>query len=84
VVGCILADARLLTRSIWLPIGLHGGWVFANGLFSKAAHRELLALPWIGRDLLVGIVPLGVALLSWWLVRAWAHQRSSMGTSPVP
>jgi membrane protease YdiL (CAAX protease family) len=76
-VGCILADARLLTRSLWLPIGLHAGWIFANGLFSKAAHREMLALPWIGKDLLVGIVPLTIALASWGLMRSWVqHARA--------
>lgn len=75
-VGCILADARLLTRSLWLPIGLHAGWIFANGSFSKAAHREMLALPFIGKDLLVGIVPLSIALLSWALMRLWVHHVS--------
>ena len=74
VVACILADARLLTRSLWLPIGLHAGWIFANGVFSKASHRDLLALPWLGKDLLVGIVPLGIALLSWALLRAWVNR----------
>ena len=71
LVGCILADARLCTRSLWLPIGLHAGWILANGLFSKAAHRELTALPWLGRDLLTGLVPLGLALFSWALMREW-------------
>ena len=72
-IACILADARLLTRSLWLPIGLHAGWIFANGLFSRAAHRETLALPWLGKDLLVGIVPLSIALASWALMRAWVN-----------
>lgn len=80
-VGCILADARLLTRSLWLPIGLHAGWIFANGSFSKAAHRETLALPWIGKDLLVGIVPLSIALLSWALMRLWVHHVSHPQTA---
>lgn len=71
LVGCILADARLLTRSLALPIGLHAGWIFANSIFSKAAHRESFALPWIGKDLLVGLVPLTIALASWGLVRGW-------------
>ena len=71
VLGCILADARLQTRSLWLPIGLHAGWIFANGTFSKAAHREALVLPWLGKDLLVGIVPLILALASWALMRGW-------------
>jgi membrane protease YdiL (CAAX protease family) len=71
LIGCILADARLTTRSLWLPIGLHAGWIFANGTFNKAAHRELLALPWLGKDLLVGIVPFILALASWAFVRGW-------------
>jgi CAAX protease family protein len=70
-IGAILADARLLTRSLWLSIGLHAGWIFANGTFSKAAHREALALPWVGKDLLIGIVPLMIALASWVLMRGW-------------
>lgn len=84
VIGCILGDARLTTRSLWLPIGLHAGWIFANGTFSKTAHRELLALPWLGKDLLVGIVPLILALASWLLVRGWlrhADARAALSTS---
>jgi membrane protease YdiL (CAAX protease family) len=34
LIGCILADARVLTHSLWLPIGLHAGWIFASGAFS--------------------------------------------------
>ncbi len=71
--GCILADARLQTHSLFLPIGLHAGWIFANSVFSKAAHREMLALPWIGKDLLVGIAPLTIALASWGLMRSWVQ-----------
>ncbi|HEY2614074.1 MAG TPA: CPBP family intramembrane glutamic endopeptidase [Chthoniobacterales bacterium] len=71
LIGLILADARNRTRSLWLPIGLHAGWIFANGLFNKITRREILALPWVGKSLLVGIVPLSVGLLSWGLLRVW-------------
>jgi membrane protease YdiL (CAAX protease family) len=71
LLGWILADARIRTGSLWLPIGLHGGWIFANAMFSKVARREFEALPWIGRNLLIGIAPLCVALLSWAILRAW-------------
>ncbi len=71
LLGWILADARIRTRSLWLPIGLHGGWIFANALFNKIARREFEALPWIGRNLLIGLAPLCVALLSWAILRAW-------------
>ncbi len=69
--GWMLADARIATRSLWLPIGLHAGWILAAGLFNKIAHREMLALPWLGKNLLVGIVPLAVAWLTWLLLRLW-------------
>ena len=71
LIGVILAHARLRTRSLWLSIGLHGGWVFANGAFNKVAHREIVALPWLGKSLLVGIVPLGICFVSWILLGAW-------------
>ena len=71
LIGLILADARLQTQSLWLPIGLHAGWILASGVFNKIAHREILALPWLGKNLLIGIVPLCVCLVSWLLLRGW-------------
>jgi membrane protease YdiL (CAAX protease family) len=71
VIGAILAYARLRTKSLWLPIGLHGGWIFASNIFNRIAHREMIALPWLGKNLLIGIVPLGVCLLTWFLTAAF-------------
>ena len=78
LIGCILADARVLTRSLWLPIGLHAGWIFASGTFSWLARRQIVALPWLGKNLLVGIIPLGLAAVTWVLMRQWLkHDRAS-------
>jgi membrane protease YdiL (CAAX protease family) len=77
LIGLILAHARLRTRSLWLPIGLHAGWVFASGAFNKIAHREIVALPWLGKNLLIGIVPLGVCFVSWILLGAWLRYAST-------
>lgn len=71
ILGCILAHARIATRSLWLPIGLHAGWIFTAGEFNKFTRRQALALPWLGKNLLVGLVPLGIALVSWALLVAW-------------
>ena len=71
LIGVILAHARLRTRSLWLPIGLHAGWIFASSVFNKIAHREIVALPWLGKSLLVGIVPLCVCFVSWVLLGAF-------------
>src|SRR5581483_7760086 len=35
--GILLAAAYLLTRSLWLPIGLHFGWNFTEGGIFGAA-----------------------------------------------
>jgi uncharacterized protein len=78
VIGCILADGRVLTRSLWLPIGLHAGWIFASGAFNWLARRQMVALPWVGKNLLVGIIPLGLAAVTWILMRLWLkHDRAS-------
>ena len=71
LLACILADARIRTRSLWLPIGLHSGWIFADGFLNILARRAQIGAPWIGKSLLIGIVPLSVGLLTWLLVRAW-------------
>jgi uncharacterized protein len=77
-IGWILADARVLTHSLWLSIGLHAGWIFGSGAFSRLARQQTLAFPWIGKNMLVGVIPLGVAALTWILMRVWLkHDRAS-------
>jgi membrane protease YdiL (CAAX protease family) len=71
LIGVILAHARLRTRSLWMPIGLHAGWILGSGVFNKVAHREIVALPWMGKSLLVGVFPVCACLLSWILLRGW-------------
>jgi uncharacterized protein len=71
LIGLILADGRIQTRSLWLPIGLHAGWIFANGLVAQFLQIQKIVLPWLGRNLLVGIVPLGLGCLTWLLMRGW-------------
>jgi membrane protease YdiL (CAAX protease family) len=70
-IGWILADARVLTHSLWLSIGLHAGWIFGSAAFSRLARQQTLALPWIGKNMLVGIIPLGVAAVTWVIMRIW-------------
>ena len=77
LIGWILADARLRTASLWLPIGLHSGWIFGNGVFSRIARREVLMLPWLGRNLLIGLIPLAVVSVSWLLIRVWKREETA-------
>lgn len=66
--GWILGSAAVATRSLWLPIGLHAGWVFAQqstNLFLRPAAQEAGALlPWIGPNLVSGAVPTGLLPLA--------------------
>jgi membrane protease YdiL (CAAX protease family) len=57
--GILLAAAYMLTRSLWLPIGLHFGWNFAEGgIFGAAvsghAAKGLINAPLSGPDFLTG------------------------------
>lgn len=81
VIGWILADARLRTRSLWLPIGLHAGWIFGNGIFNRLAKRQMLILPWLGKNLLVGLIPLGVCLVTWLFIWLWLRRNRTETTT---
>jgi membrane protease YdiL (CAAX protease family) len=76
--GWILGEARLRTRSLWLPIGLHAGWIFGIGLYagltraSRAVRRDEY-LPWIGETLKSGLVPLAMLALTGLAI--WAYTR---------
>ncbi len=60
--GVVLACIRLRTASLWLPIGLHAGWIFVNALLERAtvsavrADSTLSLLSGVSLDR--GIVPL--------------------------
>jgi membrane protease YdiL (CAAX protease family) len=71
LIGWILADARLSTRSLFLPIGLHSGWIFVAGLVGKMTKRETIILPWLGTNFLTGLLPLALGLITWALMIGW-------------
>jgi membrane protease YdiL (CAAX protease family) len=71
LIGWILADARLRTRSLSLPIGLHGGWILVAGVFGKMTKRQTEILPWLGPTLLIGLIPLLLAFCTWALMLVW-------------
>ena len=73
VIGWILAGARLRTQSLWLPIGLHGGWILVAGVFGKITKKQAEILPWLGNTLLVGLIPLVLAFTTGALMYVWLH-----------
>jgi membrane protease YdiL (CAAX protease family) len=61
LLGLLLAWCRTRTGSLWLPIGIHAGLVFALKTFSltRQLNLESPLHPWfIGSDLKSGILPL--------------------------
>ena len=65
--GWVLGYARWRTASIWMPLGLHAGWVTANALFlgySRPVFRsDLIAQALAGRTLAEGLIPLAGILV---------------------
>jgi uncharacterized protein len=73
LVGLIAGYARLRTNALWLSIGLHAGWIFGKMGFSKLTKRTGSAWPWFGNDLLVGLGPVCVVLLTGVVVWCWLN-----------
>jgi membrane protease YdiL (CAAX protease family) len=71
LIGLILADARVRTRSLWLPIGLHAGWILANGAFNALARRQIDISPWLGKNLREGVIPIAIGAVTWLLMIVW-------------
>ena len=70
VVGWILGEATLRTRSLWMAFGLHAGWICGLKGFSKMTRRvDRDTLPWLGENLLQGLAPLMVLALTYGIVR---------------
>jgi membrane protease YdiL (CAAX protease family) len=68
VLGLLLAHSTVLTRSLWLPIGLHAGTVFAKMSFNKLAKQSTTTPPWFGPELTVGLASVITLLFLWLLV----------------
>jgi len=74
--GLIAGWAAIRTRSLALGIGFHAGMIFGKFGFTRlttrpTAMRDLL--PWIGEDITVGLVGLGVMLLVGSLILSYAR-----------
>jgi hypothetical protein len=54
-----------------MSIGLHAGVVFVALSFSALARRRETHLPWIGSELQIGLVPVGILALCCLVVVLW-------------
>ncbi len=85
--GLILGMAALRTRSLWLPIGIHAGFIFGQqGMQWLAKFRAKPSdefLPWVGPNLVSGAVPTGLAPVAALLLTAglvWLYLRYASST----
>jgi uncharacterized protein len=76
----ILALARLRTRSLWLPTGLHAGWLLGFQMLTALTHTGK-AMPmkhWLfGQDLRTGMIPWIWIAISGWIALKITPQTSS-------
>jgi len=82
VIGMSLAWARVRSGSLWLPLGMHAGWVFAFKLFNMthaSAGESGLGSLLIGDTLRSGLLPL-VTLVITWLVLVVMLRRQLRGS----
>lgn len=84
IAGMVLAYARWRTASLWLPFGLHCGWVFGVTLFKQstvvAKPMPLFWDHWIGDTLREGLAPLLILLMTGMLVH-WVTCRDERAAS---
>ena len=65
-----------------MGIGLHAGWIFGIKLFSPITRKKMALaemLPWAGKDLKTGIIPMVVVLLTGIVVWIILRKRYSRG-----
>ena len=84
--GILLAASYILTRSLWLPIGLHFGWNFTEGGIFGAAAGSTLGKHTDGERLLILFGMLMVAVAASMAMKkeggGKAHVRLERGNAP--
>ena len=84
--GLLLALTTWKTRSLWIAIGMHAGWIFPQQAFQAVARFRIKPedqlLPWIGPNVVsgavpTGLIPLAVLLLSGFLIWLWIGKRKA-------
>jgi hypothetical protein len=68
VMGGMLGVARWRTASLWLPVGLYGGWKLADGCLVQftrpIAGANPLAALMAGASLMQGLIPMAGVLVA--------------------
>lgn len=79
-VGLALGWARLKTASLWLPIGMHAGWILSFKGFNllHTPTPDHLLRPWfLGASLKDGLLPLVTLAITWLVLSRIANRLPS-------
>ena len=77
-IGLVLGYTRMKTRSLWLGIGLHAGWVFGVKTLSPLTQRAFASgemMPWLGDNLRVGAVSCLVVSFTGLAIWLWLRKK---------
>ena len=78
VVALVLGYARLRTGALFLPMGLHAGWIFGLKSYGKISRHATKATLWVGGDLLHGLAPVLIVVLTGGIVWMWLEQEERL------
>lgn len=77
-VGVVLADLKVRTRSLWLPIGVHAGWILGIKSIKLATRKENPPdLFYQIGDVPGGLLALAAVVLTWVILRQTMLSRTS-------
>jgi len=73
----VLAVAKIRTRSLWLPIGIHAGWILGLKAIKLGTRKENSPdLFYQIGDVPGGLLALGAVLLTWVVIRSMLGSQS--------
>jgi hypothetical protein len=64
-----------------MGVGLHAGIVFVKMSFAVLSKRREVHLPWVGRELQIGLVPVGILFLAWVVVVLYTRSENRQRTA---
>lgn len=84
LVGWALGYTVVKTRSLYLALGLHSGWVLAMRFYDEFMRRPIKTTSWIGKDVRMGVAPVLLLAATVLLLILILGRRATPGASTPP
>ena len=75
LVGWVLGYTVIKTRSLFMALGLHAGWVFALRSFQFVTRKAGENSIWFGQNLLTGLAPILLLVATGFLLRFYFQRQ---------